>query len=49
MSYLDVGKDGPLVVEVPQGLQGMFDDFWQRPLLAGSLGARVKLSCPSQP
>jgi len=32
MSYLDVGKDGPLVVEVPGLIQGMFDDFYQRPL-----------------
>jgi hypothetical protein len=32
MSYLDVGKDGPLVVEVPAKIQGMFDDFYQRPL-----------------
>ena len=30
-SYLDL-KDGPLVVEAPQGVQGLFDDFWQRPL-----------------
>ena len=32
MSYLDL-KDGPLVVEAPQGVQGLFDDFWQRPLI----------------
>jgi len=32
MGYLDLHKDGPLVVEVPQGVQGMFDDFFQRPL-----------------
>jgi len=32
MSYLDVGKDGPLVLEVPPGLQGVLLDFWQRPL-----------------
>jgi hypothetical protein len=31
MSYLDL-KDGPVVVEVPPGLQGMFDDFWHRPI-----------------
>ena len=31
MSYLDL-KDGPVVVEVPAGLQGMFDDFWHRPI-----------------
>lgn len=32
MSYLDVAKDGPLVVDVPPKLQGIFDDFWQRPI-----------------
>lgn len=31
MSYLDL-KDGPVVVEVPPGLQGMFCTFWHRPL-----------------
>lgn len=31
MSYLDL-KGGPLVVEVPTNLQGMFDDFWHRPI-----------------
>jgi hypothetical protein len=31
MSYLDL-KDGPVVVEVPPKLQGMFDDFWHRPV-----------------
>ncbi len=31
MSYLDL-KDGPVVVEVPPRLQGMFDDFWHRPI-----------------
>lgn len=32
MGYLDLHKDGPLVVEVPEGIQGIFDDFFQRPL-----------------
>jgi hypothetical protein len=31
MSYLDL-KDGPVVVEVPPNLQGMFCTFWHRPL-----------------
>jgi hypothetical protein len=31
MNYLDL-KDGPVVVEVPPKLQGMFDDFWHRPI-----------------
>ncbi len=32
MSYVDLGKDGPLVMEAPPGLQGIFDDYWQRPI-----------------
>src|SRR4029077_13712357 len=31
MRYLGLKEDGPLVIEVP-GLQGMLDDFWQRPI-----------------
>jgi hypothetical protein len=32
MAFLDLAKDGPMVVEVAPGLQGILDDFWQRPL-----------------
>lgn len=32
MAFLDLEKDGPMVVEVAPGLQGILDDFWQRPL-----------------
>jgi len=32
MGYLDLREDGPLVIEVPPKLQGLLDDFWQRPL-----------------
>jgi len=32
MSYVDLGKDGPLVFEAPQDLQGILLDFWQRPI-----------------
>jgi hypothetical protein len=32
MGYLDLKKDGPLVIEVPPGLQGIIDHFWQRPI-----------------
>ena len=32
LGYLDLKEDGPLVVEVPPGLQGVLDDFWQRPV-----------------
>ena len=32
MSYLDLGKDGPMVFEAPPMLQGILLDFWQRPI-----------------
>src|SRR5450432_711579 len=32
MSYLDLGRDGPLVMEAPPGLQGILLDYWQRPI-----------------
>ena len=32
MSYLDLGKDGPMVFEAPPMLQGILQDFWQRPI-----------------
>lgn len=30
--FLDLKRYGPLVIEVPAGLQGVLDDFWQRPI-----------------
>jgi hypothetical protein len=36
MGYLDLSEDGPLVIEVPPGLQGILDDFWQRPICSES-------------
>ena len=32
LGYLDLKQDGPMVIEVPPGLQGILDDFWQRPI-----------------
>src|SRR5215467_13333795 len=32
MSYVDLGKDGPLEFEAPPMLQGILLDFWQRPI-----------------
>src|SRR5262249_18145673 len=32
MGYLDLKQDGALVIEAPPGLQGVLDDFFQRPL-----------------
>jgi len=38
MSYLDLGKDGPIVFEAPPGLQGILLDFWQRPIPGPKIG-----------
>ena len=40
MSYLDLGKDGPMVFEAPPGLQGILLDFWQRPIPGPAIGGR---------
>jgi hypothetical protein len=32
MGYLDLGRDGPMVFELPAELQGILLDFWQRPI-----------------
>jgi hypothetical protein len=32
MSYVDLAKDGPLVMDAPPGLQGILLDYWQRPI-----------------
>jgi hypothetical protein len=32
MGYLDLKEEGPIVIEVPPRLQGILDDFWQRPI-----------------
>jgi hypothetical protein len=41
MSYLDLGKDGPMVFEAPPGLQGILLDFWQRPIPGPTIGGTV--------
>lgn len=37
LGYLDLGKDGPIVIDVPPGLQGILDDFFQRPICGPQL------------
>jgi len=32
LGYLDLKEDGPMVIDVPPGLQGIIDDFFQRPI-----------------
>ena len=40
MSYLDLGKDGPMVFEATPALQGILLDFWQRPIQGPKTGDR---------
>lgn len=42
MGYLDLKKDGAMVIEVPPGLQGILDDFFQRPICSErKIGGRI--------
>ena len=42
LGYLDLKDDGPMVIEVPPGLQGILDDFFQRPVCSEEqIGGRV--------
>jgi hypothetical protein len=41
MSYLDLGKDWPMVFEAPPGLQGILLDFWQRPIPGPTIDGRA--------
>jgi hypothetical protein len=34
MSYIDLGREGPIVFEAPPKIQGILLDFWQRPIPA---------------
>lgn len=41
MGYIDVGRDGPMVIEVPPKQQGILDDFWQRPIDGPTLDGKA--------
>jgi hypothetical protein len=41
MSYIDVGKDGPLVIEIPPEQQGILDDFFQRPIAGPTIDGKT--------
>src|SRR4030095_16436967 len=42
MGSPDLKENGPLVIEAPPGLQGILDDFFQRPICStGKIGGRV--------
>jgi len=46
MAFLDLQKDGPMVVEVGPGLQGILDDFWQRPLTGPLTDSKLGVPSP---
>ena len=51
LGYLDLKEDGPMVIEVPPGLQGILDDFWQRPICSeGAINGKgtVKFSATAK-
>ena len=42
LGYLDLKDDGPMVIDVPPGRQGILDDFFQRPICSdGEIDGRV--------
>jgi hypothetical protein len=41
MGYADLGKEGPLVIDLPPGQQGILDDFWQRPVPGPTINGHV--------
>jgi hypothetical protein len=50
MSYVDLGKDGPMVMEAPPELQAILLDYWQRPIPVdgGNFAGDVGLFGPDQ-
>jgi hypothetical protein len=40
MSYVDLGKDGPVVLDAPPRLQGILLDFWQCPIPGPTIRGR---------
>jgi hypothetical protein len=41
MAYVNIAKDGPIVVEVPPNNQGILDDFYQRPLSGPAIDGKT--------
>jgi hypothetical protein len=52
--FLDLGRDGPIVIDSPKGVYGVIDDFWQRPVVeVGPFGpdkaTEESSCCPTNP
>ncbi len=43
-AWLDLKKEGPMVLDMPPKLQGLLDDMWHRPIT--DIGAAGWISCP---
>lgn len=41
VGYIDVGRDGPMVIEVPPRQQGILNDFWQRPIAGPTIDGKT--------
>ncbi len=41
MGFLDLAKDGPMVLDVPPRLQALIDDFWHRPIEGPTIDGRT--------
>ena len=46
MAFIDLKKDGPMAIEVAAGMQGILDDFWQRPLTGPLTSKSLGLPSP---
>jgi hypothetical protein len=43
LGFADLSKTGPLVLEAPENLQALLDDFWHRPLAGPTINGRQYL------
>lgn len=41
VGFLDLAKDGPMVIEAPPKLQALIDDFWHRPIEGPTIDGRT--------
>ncbi|MEJ8855060.1 DUF1254 domain-containing protein [Variovorax robiniae] len=49
VGFLDVAKDGPMVIDAPPNLQAILDDYWQRPIEGPTVDGRKYLGDVGQP
>ncbi len=44
LGFADLSQSGPLVLEAPENIQGLLDDFWHRPLVGPNIDGRQFLA-----